>query len=701
MYPVTNAVKALFDAEQRKVLRITGTDRNGVTISITDENVKANGFSVDRFSCAGEKLEIGTAIAAEMDLTLYNTNGEFDSIVFEGAELFVEIGIADWSLTTPTITYIPIGYFTPDKQPRALSVITIKALDRMTKFDKYVDSSALSFPATIANLVGQVCTICGVTLATTLTTLPNYDYSVSALPDIQQDITYRTLIQWCAGIMGTCAFIDWSGQLQFKWYSAASYSCVLTNRFTSDLHENDISITGVQYTNTQGVTVVSGTADYALDLTGNYLAAAGIATILPALNTALNGFTYRPFEASVVAAPYLWPLDIITFTDKDGNDHNCIVTNVNIRLNGFTALAGKGETAQLNSGELPSGVTPEQGLLIEQAKQAAIDDVDASLTQQDIFNRLTDNGTAQGLYMVGDQLYVNMTYARSGTLALGGAGDVNGLLQVYDANGNVIVTLDNNGAQIDSGTIISYSSDRQQRIYIDSGVIKVQYMGIDPGTGDPAWVDLLSLKKSTGTNSSSLYSNGPLYISATRTIKINNRGASFPNGGWIEIGDGTLTISGNNGSITIDANGITIDGDLDFTNPSLALSNLGGFAAANVYNGLDKTVDGYALDARQGGIIANVAELYSPPAGASISTMADYLALLDSVITGNGVLSVYVPYTLATTILGLNNSCTGTLLANTIDNRTLTLYCVDNSRIYVLSKQNGTWRAAFKSVALT
>ena len=31
-----------------------------------------------------------------------------------------------------------------------------------------------------------------------------------------------------------------------------------------------------------------------------------------------------------------------------------------------------------------------------------------------------------------------------------------------------------------------------------------------------------------------------------------------------------------------------------------ALINLGAFASANVYNGLDKTVSGFALDARQG-----------------------------------------------------------------------------------------------------
>ena len=76
MYPISAEVKALFDAEQRQVLRITGTDRNGTDILITDENVRMNGFSIDRYSCNGQKLEVGTAIASEMTLKLDNSEGQ-------------------------------------------------------------------------------------------------------------------------------------------------------------------------------------------------------------------------------------------------------------------------------------------------------------------------------------------------------------------------------------------------------------------------------------------------------------------------------------------------------------------------------------------------------------------------------------------------------------------------------------------------
>ena len=464
MYPISNTVKALYEAEQHQVLRITGTDKNGAAISITDADIVLNSF----------KLEIGTATAAEMTLKLDNRQGDYDNIVFEGTELYVEIGIADWTQDNPTIYWMPCGYFTPDEQPRTRDIITIHALDRMMRFDvvppvmtpwvtqggDYVTDSQgniiyflsnVQFPITVQNLVKRVAMLCGVPFVQNIGLLPNSNYVISSLPNLQQEITCRNLIQWCAGIMGANAWIDWYGNLRFSWYGESTdYTSTTANRFSSDLHEDDITVTGIQYTNVQGATIVSGSPDYALDMTGNYLAASGIAEILPNIKNRLNGFTYRPFSASVINAPYLWPMDMVTFTDKDGNDHVCALTNVNFGINGSMEVQGKGETAQTNSGVGPNGVTTEQARLIEQAYEVA-NNLDQSLDQEGIFNRLTNNGEAQGMYIIDGQVYVNMSYARSGTLILGGLNNRNGLLEVQDAAGNVIGSWDKSGVQILSG----------------------------------------------------------------------------------------------------------------------------------------------------------------------------------------------------------------------------------------------------------
>lgn len=581
MYPISSAVKALFDAEHRQVLRITGMapmkaktisiysgdtkifesgadqsiavysgdteiynnsdsteidvysgnkliyyyDKDGLySLTITDADVLFDGFSIDRYCCNGEKLEVGTAIAGQMTLKLNNTDGRFDNVIFEGMEMFVEIGIADWTQSEPTITYIPCGYYTPDMQPRRLNHIDLTCLDRMTRFDVVVEPTDLTLPATVAGLVGQMNTLCGVTLAVSIDTLPNADVVITELPTVTGDMTYRNLLQWCAGIMATNAWFDWNGLLRFTWYGTETgYETTTGNRFDSDYYEEDLTITGAVYTNSSGVEIVEGTDDYAIDLTGNALAGPLIATVLPAVNTAVNGFSYRPLTAAVVNAPYLWPMDAIDFTDKDGNTYSSVLTNVAFGLNGTTALESKGLTYAINQMAQPKGVTKEQAQLLSEVAKAIEDNIDASLTPEDIFNRLTDNGKALGLFRTQDgQLYINASYIYSGLLTLGGLNNQNGALRVLDASGNVICTINNTGVDITDGSVTTYSPDRLLRTILSNGEVSVQYWGQDSGTGQYRWKDMLAV---TADSDGSMVkaSTGALTLRGKNAINLTNR----------------------------------------------------------------------------------------------------------------------------------------------------------------------------------
>lgn len=71
-----------------------------------------------------------------------------------------------------------------------------------------------------------------------------------------------------------------------------------------------------------------------------------------------------------------------------------------------------------------------------------------ALTQQYIFNKLTDGGKLQGLYMSNNLLYVNATYLRSGIIS--GARSYwnldTGIFSMSDANGVETIHLDGNGS---------------------------------------------------------------------------------------------------------------------------------------------------------------------------------------------------------------------------------------------------------------
>lgn len=79
---------------------------------------------------------------------------------------------------------------------------------------------------------------------------------------------------------------------------------------------------------------------------------------------------------------------------------------------------------------------------LDSQSMAVVIDVDA-LTHEEIFNLLTNDGAIKGVYKEGNQLYISFTYAKGGTLKLGGPNNGYGTFEVYDASGNVICKINN------------------------------------------------------------------------------------------------------------------------------------------------------------------------------------------------------------------------------------------------------------------
>lgn len=102
-------------------------------------------------------------------------------------------------------------------------------------------------------------------------------------------------------------------------------------------------------------------------------------------------------------------------------------------------------------------VTTDWEKAVKYTDDSAVDDLDEALTQENIFNRLTNNGKTQGIYIENGDLYVNATYIKSGKLTLGGKNNEHGTLEIIDNSGKVIGTWDNDGIDVKNGTITSKS----------------------------------------------------------------------------------------------------------------------------------------------------------------------------------------------------------------------------------------------------
>lgn len=116
------------------------------------------------------------------------------------------------------------------------------------------------------------------------------------------------------------------------------------------------------------------------------------------------------------------------------------------------AIAGDSSSAAL--AEAKKAAADGDTSTLEAAKSYAdntatshVNTFEKALTQQYIFNKLTNNGQLQGLYMSGGLLYVNATYLRSGIIS--GARSYwnldSGIFSMTDANGVETVHLDGSG----------------------------------------------------------------------------------------------------------------------------------------------------------------------------------------------------------------------------------------------------------------
>ena len=91
---------------------------------------------------------------------------------------------------------------------------------------------------------------------------------------------------------------------------------------------------------------------------------------------------------------------------------------------------------QLSTDSLAANLLDQQDILV-------VDESYIELTQQNVFNALTNNGTLEGVFMEDNNLYINASYIKSGQLVLGGANNLRGTLRVNDGNGNLCGGINN------------------------------------------------------------------------------------------------------------------------------------------------------------------------------------------------------------------------------------------------------------------
>lgn len=348
-YPFTeneyNSWQAM-KAQHVTITLYTGDD----TVSISDSDIVSGSFEIHRACVSGDKIEIGAVVASEITFTLDNSDGKFNGVAFEGAGMMVSISTESAANSNLAVS-MPQGYFIVDNSPRKLSQIKVQGLDRMVLFDRTVSANAISFPNTVNGILSEICYACGITLEASTAALPNINYTVDSIENVET-YTYRQILSWIAEITGTCAYMDWNGRLRLEWYKTISdVNLTDSMRFSSDILENMITITGVQIS-VGDVVYSAGSDSYAFLISDNMLISHDYADVAANIFSRVGNFSYYPFSATIKTTPNLFPLDVVTYvkggnSDSSGSVNKPVaIMNTSYKINTNTVLSGEGETAQ-------------------------------------------------------------------------------------------------------------------------------------------------------------------------------------------------------------------------------------------------------------------------------------------------------------------------------------------------------------------
>ena len=493
-------------------------------------------------------LSIGNVAAASLSLVIRGVG-----VVPRSAAVVVEARLNDGQTASE---WLPQGTFYISRRARdpVTGLLALECYDALLKANALWVPSAGTWPRTMAAVAAELAALLGLSFDSR-TTIPSGPAFVIAEPSA--GTTVRDVLGMIAQAGGGNWIVTPGNRLRLL--------PVATGTDTVSV----IGVTGGMKTGPNGtVTGVRCSVEGLQTMIGDDTGIVVDATIAPVtaadMADDLIGQAYQPF--SLAGAIY----------DPAAELGDAIQAGVG----GEVASALYSETATLGAAFRGDIEAPEAGELADEypyigsgqktlalAKAAvteAVGALDDSLTQQDIFNRLTANGAAQGLVLYNGQLYINASYIQSGTLVLGGLNNQNGTLKVLNAAGQEIGTWTNDGINIDSGSVqlSKTSSGQTGRVTIQESVVNPIEVEYEDSSGR-------ILTTVGGINPIGIFYNGEECRIGPHSILFQNS----DDGAWFYA-------INYNGVISLYFKGdALINGALNVTDKATTLTNLGAMPA--------------------------------------------------------------------------------------------------------------------------
>ena len=446
MLNVSTAFKQkLYNDERAYLNTLQITLKDNTRLTIDNVHIMSNGVSFE--DAVGEDnsfTSLGATVCNSFTAILYNLDDTYSDYVFEGAKCTWYVGLNVPNGNTETPEMLKKGVFTVDSATYNDYTVTLTMLDNMEQFDRPYSMSTLTYPATLDAIVRDACSICGVTLATNSLQFPHRDYSVATRPE-DGSTTFREVISWCATIAGRFARCNADGELELKWFNTSAFEEAvnydggifdssnpystganinggtfnpwndvatigneefttpiplhyITSLNTQSFGVDDIIITGVKIRvriedTTQSASeqeFSTGTDNYIVEVSDNpFITVDTAPTVLSWLATQLIGLQFRQCNVTHPNDPTIEAGDVGLIWDRNGDEHNVLVTRVTFAPNELQTIVCGAETVSKNQSTRVSSQTKSYIEARKQLRQqrneyqAAMDDLRDAIENAD------------------------------------------------------------------------------------------------------------------------------------------------------------------------------------------------------------------------------------------------------------------------------------------------------------------------------
>lgn len=461
---------------------------------------------------------------------------------------------------------------------------------------------------------------------------------------------------------GTFKYSDGDNADGGTFTEARNYHNIYTQK-DLNVATDDVVITGVKVTVTskedkaKDVNALAGKEGYVVSISDNpFIPADKAQTVANYIFKKIGGMRFRPLDATLLSNPLIESGDVALVTDRKQNTYSCFISNRTFTVGSGTKISCDAENASRNSADKFSNETKAivQARKVVQTQLSAYDKQMQMLTQlmsqslglfkteqvqedgsiiyimhnkvdlnsSNIQWKMTANGMAvsndygktwkagidkdgNAIFNIMSAIGINFDWAHGGTLTLGGENNTNGKQYVKDANGKILITLDNKGITLADGVNISWNNisnkpsipSKTSDLANDSNYATTDQIPTDNkqltnGAGYQTSRQVTQITKNTVTTE---YVNA-LEVKAGSVDAENITGTTITGknivGGTINIGNGVFAVD-SNGKVT--ASNFNMSGGSISLNGNLSNSTIVLKATDNSGNNYELWMNGAVL----------------------------------------------------------------------------------------------------------